>query len=73
MVSIKTPEEIQIMAEGGKILAKIIKILEKEIKPGIKTKELNRAIEALIFNCGGKPNFKGQDGYPATLCTSINE
>ncbi len=73
MILIKTPEEIQIMAEGGKLLSKIVKVLEKKIKPGIKTKELDRAIEALIFNCGGKPNFKGQDGYPAALCTSINE
>jgi len=73
MISIKTPEEIKIMAEGGKILAKIVKELEKKVKPGITTKELDRVAETLIFKSGGEPNFKGYEGYPATLCTSINE
>lgn len=48
MISIKTPEEIKIMAEGGKILAKIMKELEKKVKPGITTKELDRLAESLI-------------------------
>jgi methionyl aminopeptidase len=48
MISIKTPEEIKIMAEGGKILAKIMKKLEKKVKPGITTKELDRFVESLI-------------------------
>lgn len=73
MITIKTPEEIKIMAEGGKILAKIIKELEKKVKPGITTKELDRVAETLIFKSGGTPSFKGYEGFPATLCTSINE
>lgn len=73
MISIKTPEEIEIMTEGGKILAKIIKELEKKVKPGITTKELDRVAEALILKSEGKPSFKGYEGYPAALCTSINQ
>jgi len=73
MISIKIPEEIKIMAEGGKILAKIMKGLEKKVRPGIATKELNELAESLILKSGGKCSFKGYEGYPACLCTSINE
>lgn len=73
MISIKTDEEIKIMAEGGKILAEIIKELEKMVEPGITTKELNRVSETLIFKFGGIPSFKNYQGFPATLCTSINQ
>ncbi len=73
MITIKTPEEIKIMAEGGKILAKIMRELEKKVKPGITTKELDELAEELIFKSGGTPSFKGHEGFPATLCTSINE
>lgn len=73
MITIKTPEEIEIMAEGGKILAKIMKELEKEVRPGIKTLELDRVAETLILKSGGKCSFKGYEGFPACLCTSINE
>lgn len=73
IISIKTPEEIRIMAEGGKILAKVMANLEKKVLPGITTKELNRAAESLILKSGGKPSFKRYQGFPACLCTSINE
>jgi methionyl aminopeptidase len=81
MISIKTQEEIKIMAEGGKILAKIMKELEKNVKPGITTEELDRLAESLVLKSGGKCSFKGYkstDGetvrpYPNCLCTSINE
>jgi len=73
MVSIKSQEEIEIMAEGGKILAGVMAELEKKIRPGIATKELNELAEELIFESGGKPSFKGYGGFPAALCTSINE
>jgi len=72
-IKIKKPEEIKIMAEGGKILARIMKELEKEVRPGVKTLELNRLAESLILKSGGKPSFKGYNRYPAALCTSVNE
>lgn len=73
MLILKTPKEIEIMAEGGKLLAEIIKKLEKEVKPGVATKFFNELAEKLIFECGGEPNFKGVNGFPATICTSVNE
>jgi len=73
MINIKTPEEIKIMAEGGRILATVLKEIEKMVKPGITTIELDRAAEALILKQGAKPAFKGYEGFPHSLCTSINE
>jgi len=73
MIPIKTPEEIKTMAEGGKILAKIMKELEKKIEPGITTKELDKLAEELVFKYGGECSFKGYEGFPTCLCTSINE
>jgi len=73
MISIKTPEEIEIMVKGGKILAGIMKELKKQVKPGITTKELDRLAENLILKSGGKCSFKGHENFPTCLCTSINE
>lgn len=81
MITIKTPEEIEIMAEAGRILVRIMKELEKAVKPGITTKELDRLAESLILKSGGECSFKNYKDpessstltYPACLCTSINE
>jgi len=73
MITIKTPEEIEIMAESGKVLAKIMRELEKKVGPGVTTKELDRVAETLILKSGGKCSFKGYRGFPACLCASINE
>ncbi|MFH1462216.1 MAG: type I methionyl aminopeptidase [bacterium] len=72
-IKIKTKEEIEIMGEGGRLLAQIMKELEKKVEPGITTKELDRAAEALILKSGGKPSFKGYQGFPNALCISVNE
>lgn len=61
------------MREGGKILAQIMEELKEKVKAGICTKELDRLAESLIFKYKGKPSFKGHEGYPASLCTSINK
>lgn len=73
MITIKTVEEIKIMAESGKVLAKIMKELEKNVKPGITTKELDGLAESLVLKSGGKCSFKGYDNFPNCLCVSINE
>jgi methionyl aminopeptidase len=73
MILIKTPEEIKIMTEGGKILAKIMKELEKAVRPGIVTKDLDKLAEELILKSNGKCSFKGYENFPTCLCTSINE
>lgn len=73
MITIKTPEEIKIIREGGIILATTLKELEKMAKPGITTLELDRAAEALILSMGAKPAFKNYEGFPYSLCASVNE
>ncbi len=70
---IKTPQEIAIMAEGGKILATVLKEIEKMAVAGITTLQLDRAAEALILAAGAKPAFKGYEGFPYSLCASVND
>ena len=79
MITIKTPEEIKIMAENGKILAKIMKEIEKAVKPGVSTKKLDTIARTLILKYEAKPCFLGYCNkenikpFPAALCTSLNE
>ncbi len=73
MISIKSEQEIQIMREGGKILAQIMKELEKKVEPGVTTKYLDKVAKDLVLKYKGKPSFKGHEGFPAALCASINE
>lgn len=61
------------MKEGAKILAQVFKEVEKKVKPGATTLELDRAAEALILFHGAKPAFKGYDGFAYSLCASVNE
>lgn len=72
MITIKTPEEISIMAEGGRILAKTMKELGKNVKPGVATNKLDGLAEGLILK-QGKCSFKGYHNFPTCLCVSINE
>jgi methionyl aminopeptidase len=73
MIIIKSENEIGIIREGGRILASTVRELEKMAKPGITTLELDRAAEALILSAGAKPGFKGHEGFPYSLCASLNE
>lgn len=73
MINIYSEKEIATMQEGGKILAKTLKVLNKKIKPGITTAYLNKVAEDLIFSFDAEPSFRGFNDYPAVLCTSINE
>jgi methionyl aminopeptidase len=72
-VIIKTKEEIQAMAESGKILAKILKEVATQVKPGVTTDYLNKVAERLVFLYKAKPSFKGYEGFPTALCSSVNE
>lgn len=73
MISIKTSQEIEIMRQGGKILATILDKVAKAVKPGITTKQLDELATQLIFEYGAKPAFLGYENFPAALCTSVNE
>mgnify|MGYP006286450123 FL=1 len=73
MIEVKTSSEVEIIRDNANILGQIIEKLTQEIKPGIKTIELDRYAEKLIRDAGGDPAFKGYRGFPSSLCTSINE
>jgi len=73
MINIYSEKEIETIRQGGKILAKIMKKIKKEVKSGITTEYLNKVAEDLIFAHGAKPSFKGFNNFPKSLCVSINE
>lgn len=73
MVNIKTEKEIQIMKEGGKILGEILNKLADTVKPGMTTNDLEKLARELVSSYGVESSFLGFDGYPAYLCTSIND
>ncbi|MDD2732206.1 MAG: type I methionyl aminopeptidase [Candidatus Pacebacteria bacterium] len=73
MITIKTEKEISIMREGGGILAKIMKELEKEAKPGVTTEYLDKVASGLVLKYNGECSFKNYQGFPACLCVSVNE
>ena len=79
MITIKTPEEIKILRDGGKLLASILLKVGEKAKPGVTTLELDEYAEFLIKEAGGEPAFKnyrtGDDKYPfpSALCASIND
>lgn len=73
MIIIKSPSEIQIMRESGKVTARILKELEAVIKPGITTKDVDDFVEDIIRKEGMIPSFKGYNGFPAASCVSVNE
>ncbi|MFH1611836.1 MAG: type I methionyl aminopeptidase [bacterium] len=72
MIPIKSQQEIEIMKEGGRFLAGIIKELENKVAPGISTKELDIMAEKLILKVGATPSFKGYNQFPSALCISVN-
>lgn len=73
MIICKTPREIEIMREAGKIVALTHKEIQKHIQPGITTKELDTIADKIIRKYGAVPSFKGYGGFPGSICTSVNE
>ena len=73
MISIKSPREIELMAEAGAIVARVHKKMAEIIKPGISTLEINRIAEQVIRENGATPSFKNYQGFPAAVCTSVND
>ena len=73
MVTIKSEREIELMREAGKILASVHEELGKAVKPGISTKEIDRICEEMIRSHGCIPSFLNYQGYPASVCISIND
>src|SRR6266568_1480922 len=72
-IEIKTPEQIAVMREAGLVVARTLRVLADAVRPGVTTAELDAIAEAEIRAAGATPSFKGYHGYPATICTSVNE
>lgn len=70
---LKTSSEIALIREAGQIVARTLEVLEAMVKPGITTRELDDAALQYIVSQGAEPAFKGYRGYPAAICTSVNE
>ena len=72
-VSIKSAREIELMREAGRILANVHKQLGEALKPGMSTMDIDRMGEKLIRGYGCIPSFKNYNGYPASICVSVND
>ncbi len=72
-VAIRTEQEIKIMREAGHFLARVNEELEKEIHPGMSTKDVDVIGERLIRGYGCTPSFLNYNGYPASICVSVND
>lgn len=72
-VTIKTAREIELMREAGRLLEKVHNELAEFIRPGISTLDIDRYGEKLIRSLGCTPNFLNYNGYPASICVSVND
>lgn len=72
-VSIKSAREIELMREAGRILASVHEQLGAALRPGMSTMEIDRLGEKLIRGYGCVPSFKNYNGYPASICVSVND
>jgi methionyl aminopeptidase len=73
MVTLKTTEQIAKMREAGAIVAAMLAATRDAVKPGVTTAELDRIAADVLARAGAKSSFLGYYGYPATICTSVNE
>ena len=73
MIPLKSEKDLKALRDSGKILAKVLERLGEIIKPGLTTKEIDKLAEEMILKEGAVCAFKGYKGFPAAVCTSINE
>jgi len=72
MIVYKSDREIALMREAGRVVAEALDAVEQAIAPGVTTARLDQLVEELMLKRGARPAFKGYRGYPASICTSIN-
>jgi methionyl aminopeptidase len=73
MIELKNKEQLDRMRTASRIVAEVLEIMKEMVKPGVTTEQLDKSAEQHIRKCGAYPAFKGYNGFPATLCTSVNE
>ncbi len=72
-IILKSPQEIEKMRRSNQIVAEILAAIKEIVRPGITTRDLEELAEELLAKKRAKPAFKGYNGFPAALCTSVNE
>ena len=72
-ITVKSPREIELMAEAGRILSQVHQELGKALHPGMSTLDIDRLGEEIIRGYGCIPSFLNYNGYPASICVSLNE
>jgi methionyl aminopeptidase len=72
-IILKSRQEIEKMRRSNLIVAEILEALKSAVRPGVTTRELDEMATTLLAKTEGRPAFKGYNGYPAALCTSVNE
>jgi len=73
MIYLKTEEDLVFLRESGDIVAKTLGEVAKYVQPGVTTKYLDQIAEDYIRSCGAEPSFLNYNGFPASLCISVNE
>jgi methionyl aminopeptidase len=73
VITLKSPREIELMRRSGKITSAVLTELMQAVRPGITTAELDRIAEKGIRDRGGVPTFKGYNGFPGSICVSVND
>lgn len=73
MIDLKSPHEIELMARAGRVLAGVIEELKAACRPGVTTGDLDQIGDRLIRQAGAKPGFLGYNGFPKSICVSVNE
>ena len=72
-IELKTPAQLDRMRAAGLVVARTLAVLSAAVAPGVTTAELDKLAEVSIRDLGGTPSFLGYQGYPATICTSVND
>ena len=72
-ITIKSPKELDAMRSAGAVVGAVLALLKRSVEPGMTTKDLDNIAYKEITRNGAKPTFKGYRGFPASICTSINE
>ena len=73
MITIKNESQIEKMRKAGVLLHSVLDALRAEIQPGVTTLYLDRMAEKLIRDAGGVPSFKGYEGFPFSICASVDD
>lgn len=73
MITVKSAAELDMMRQAGRIVGETLKLMERMVRPGIRTIELDQAAEAYIRSCGATPSFLNYNGFPKSICVSVNQ